>query len=515
IPTAKWDSKKRVWKYRVSPEIYHKIKKRFNIGNGWMNEFLPHPNPEPIEIPNIKTEPWNHQRKGYSFALNNHCCMLAYDMGTGKTLIGVALARNLPDVKFTLVVCPKAVIPTWEEETKKHIADNELTPLGLYDGSVAERMEALKSYRNRGGRLIASINYEAIINKSLKDHLYDNPPDMLILDESHRAKSPGGKQSWMLTHLAKRVRRRYGLTGTPIPNNVMDLYAQFRIIDPGVFGTSFDNYKYKYGVWGGFEGRQFLKPKNQDLLKKKFHKSALVVKTDDVLDLPDLIETKRYCTLDNTSVKHYNEIKNKLITMLEKEKQVDGIVSIDNALVKIIRMQQIVSGFIKDDDGNIHDLNNIKQKLFKDVLMDLPKEQLVVFCRFHEDMDKVKEVIKDNDRNYYELSGRMDNRNEWNNDEQGVLGVQYQAGSEGVEFTASRYVIYYTPTYSYGQYKQSYRRLLRPGQNDNVEAIFLLARSSIDLQVIQALQRKENAVEYIVNEFVPDTNVNFNSKSLK
>lgn len=504
IPTAKWDSKRKMWKYQVSPEIFRQIVTRFNIQNGFMKDFMPYNEPKAKDIPNLKTESWKHQKLGYDFAYNNHCAMLAYDMGTGKTLIGVALARNVPDIKFTLVVCPKAVIPTWEEETINHIADDKLIPVGLLDGSVKDRTKQLKSARKYNNRIIVSINYEAIIYEPMKQYLYDNPPDMLILDESHRAKSPGGKQSWTLTHLAKRCRRRYGFTGTPMPNNCMDLYAQFRIIDPGYFGTSYDNFKYQYGFWGGYEGRQFLKPKNLEMLTDKFHKTALVAKTDEVLDLPKFIETKRYTNLNKRSMKHYDEVKDDLITMIEREKQENGVVSIDNALVKVIRLQQIVSGFVNDDDDTIHKLGDEKQKLFKDVMQDISKdERVVVFCKFHKELDDVKQLVgKNDDRHYYELSGRTNELKTWRLDRHGVLGVQYQAGSEGVSFVESKYVIYYTPTYSYGNYKQSYRRLVRPGQNRSVDAIFLIARGTIDLQVLSALERKEDAIEIIIDNLV-------------
>lgn len=512
IPTAKYHKKLKMWSFRVAPEIFKIINEKFEVPSSFMDELMPYREPKPTEIPNLteETEQWQHQNIAYDFMMNNYCCILAYDMGTGKTLIGSAVARDLAGVNFTLVVCPKSVIPTWEEQVKKHLKGN-LQAKGLMNGAVDKRTEKIKELRENHENVLVSINYDAILNDKFKDYMYNNAPDMMILDEVHNAKAPGGKQSWMLTHLAKRIRHRYGLTGTPMPNNILDLYAQFRIIDPGYFGTSYSRFKQTYGIFKNFGNYdKFVKadPHNKDMLMDKFHQAALVAKTDDVHDLPDLVISKRYCTLPSDAMNHHSNIKNELVTMIEEAKdatdsdeRVKNILSIENALVKVTRLQQLTSGFLKDDDDKVHSIHKEKQNLVEEILNDVDKnEKVVIFCRFRREFDAIKKVTDKTDRFYFELSGQYNQIDQFKQTQDpSILAVQYQSGSEGIDLTESHYVIYYSPTYSYGQFKQSYRRLLRPGQDKSVEAIFLIAQNTIDERVLQALNNKKNAIDEIIN----------------
>jgi SNF2 family DNA or RNA helicase len=178
-----------------------------------------------------------------------------------------------------------------------------------------------------------------------------------------------------------------------------------------------------------------------------------------------------------------------------------GEVTAANALVKLLRLQQITGGYIRTDDGHEVQIDSAKMNLLRDVLEDIdPQEPVVVFCRFHKDLEAVNRVADETGRRSLELSGRMDELKQWQAGEAPVLAVQIDSGGVGVDLTRARYSIYYSLGFSLGSYEQSLARIHRPGQTRPVEYIHLLAQDTVDEQVMAALARRSDVVNSVLQQ---------------
>ena len=280
-----------------------------------------------------------------------------------------------------------------------------------------------------------------------------------------------------------------------MPHSPLDIYAQYRFLDPGIFGTSFTRFRNKYAIMGGYENHQVLGYQNEEDLSERFYRIAYKV-SSDVLDLPEVVEMERFCALSPYAQRVYQQMEDEFYTQVE-----DGEVTAANALVKLLRLQQIVSGYIKTDTGNIERIDTAKNDLLLETLSDIdPEEPITVFCRFVEDLKAVREAADALDRPYGELSGAQDDLvdaeyPEWAK----VLGVQIQAGSEGIDLTRSRYCLYYSTGFSLGTYLQSRKRVHRPGQERETIYIHLTAKNTIDEKVAAALQKRQDVINSILD----------------
>lgn len=306
--------------------------------------------------------------------------------------------------------------------------------------------------------------------------------------------------------LGLKPRRKLCLTGTPMPHSPLDVYGQYRFLDPGIFGTSFARFKARYAVFGGFHNKQVKGYQNQDELQKRFYSIAFRVEKRDVLDLPPVTHNVRFCELGAATRKVYNEMEYTFYTEVKEH-----VITASNALVKLLRLQQVTSGHIEE----IGDLGWEKTKLLEDVLEDFQQDEaVVVFCRFDRDLDRVRDVAHRSGREYYELSGRARGLGAWQASKSGdILGVQIRSGGVGIDLTRARYAIYYSLGFSLGDYDQSLARLDRPGQTRPVSYYHLVAKNTVDQKVYQALRDRQDAVKAVLDEFLTSGAGNANNNN--
>ena len=322
----------------------------------------------------------------------------------------------------------------------------------------------------------------------------------LLVHNSHRCKAPGGKQSMYLSRLRDRATRRLCLTGTPMPHSPLDAYAQYRFLDPGIFGTSFTAFRARYAIMGGFENHQVVALTNQEELTKKFYSIAYRVTADEVLDLPPVQHITQPVKLSREELRVYAALEHDLIAEVKA-----GVVTVANALVKILRLQQATSGYSRLDAepgearGREVRIGDSKERTLADLLDSLPgSEPVVVFARFHHDLDAVARICEAQSRRFGELSGRHNELMDWQMGRLDVLGVQIQSGGVGIDLTRACYAVYYSVGYSLGEYEQSLARLCRPGQERPVRYYHLVATGTVDETVRQALEAKRDVVEAVL-----------------
>ena len=184
---------------------------------------------------------WPNQEEAFNFSMSHNASMLDLDMGTGKTrvAIDVAFARN--DCYRILVVCPKAVVGVWRENLRKFARDNNWACWDLQKGSVKAKTDNLREWlKTPATKQFVVINYDSVWHAPMGDLILKSKFNMVVLDESHRAKAAGSKVSKYLAMLGKRTRYKMCLSGTPMANSPLDVYGQYRFLDPTIFGTNQD-----------------------------------------------------------------------------------------------------------------------------------------------------------------------------------------------------------------------------------------------------------------------------------
>lgn len=464
----------------------------------------------------MKTKPWEHQIKALDYLMTGTYGALYTDMGTGKTKVGIDLIVNKGFV-FTVIVGTKKSCGVWESEFTKHcdINRHNICVFNLSNYSTSNKIlklqEILAYQAKTGVKIVLIINYDSVWRRPFNESLIKTRIDCVICDESHRIKTPSSKCSMYLARLGKYVKYRYLMTGTPTTETPVDVYAQYKFLQPAIFGTNLNKFRDQYEnldvratTYCGYRVLDKKQPyKNLDELREKMFSCAFYVKS--TIKLPPQTFLVREFTPTKTLIDVYKEVKKEGVFVDE-----DGVMETNNALVKILRQQQILSGYLPMESEDFTQeitkvLDNSRQEAFAEILEEINRnEPIVVFTKFRYDFEKIREACERNERRYAELSGIVDEEAKWKNGDADVLAVQYKTGSESIDLTRARYCIYYSLSHSYGLYRQSIKRVHRPGQTRPVTYISLVAKipkiRTVDEDIITALENKQDVAEYLLKK---------------
>lgn len=424
--------------------------------------------------------PWTHQQKAAAWAGPRPASLLGMDMGTGKTLTAL-LALGL-------------------------FGKSGTKPVMLTLGATKRRAETLEHELKFAGStpLVVIVNYDSVWRGELAAVIEKVGWSAIVLDESHRIKSPTGRASKWLAALARKhpTAKRLCLTGTPMPHSPLDLFGQFRFMNPEVFGGSFTRFRARYAECDRMFPSKVKKWVRQDELREKLDEHTWRVSADEVLDLPDAIHETIPVLLSPATNKFYRSLERDMVAELEA-----GTVTAANALTRLLRLQQATSGYaVMDEGGGLVPIDGTpaKRAALEDWMEDLPStEPVVVFCRFRCDLEDVEALARKLGRPYSEVSGEKKTLEQWQAGDTTILGVQMQSGGVGIDLTRSSYCVYYSLGYSLGDYEQSLARLRRPGQKKCVRYYHLVASGTVDEEVYQALQARRNVVESVLQGLTP------------
>ena len=457
---------------------------------------------EPIApIPLKGINPFQHQIKAYNIALKLKKSALLMEMGTGKTLATVAVTGRLfldGYIKKVLVCCPKTVVPVWPKEFSYGDFPVKTLPL---DGPVKKRKDALKKFQDKDSLLVAIINYESTWR--MKKELANWAPDMIIADESQRIKSPSSEQSKQLHHMGATVDYKMILTGTPVQNNPLDFYSQYKFLDPSIFGTVYTAFKARYCTENTFH--QVLYYKNMNEFIQKAHSIAYRITKAEALDLPEQVFQNHYCELEPEAKRAYEGLRQMFYAELETGEEISAPI----ILTRILRLQQITGGFLKDDEGKINKISKAKLNALEEVVSDLilAGKKVVVFAKFLPEIAAIQQTIEkmaecrvitgqvsSNDRAEFIKSFQEEENVK-------VFIAQLKTAGLGVTLTAADTCIYYSFDYNYGDYSQSLSRIHRIGQKNICTYIHLLASKTIDEKILKALGKKEDLAHNVVDNW--------------
>lgn len=445
----------------------------------------------------VSTELWNHQKAGVEWLSGRYAGMLAFGMGSGKTLTAIAATRSW-DARSILIMCPKSVVGVWRREFDRHCT-MPIRAAILEHGS--SETKAAHLWRERGRwdlyagddtLFVAVVNYESAWRGRLAQVILSHAWDTVILDESHRIKSPTGKASKFAAALGTKAKRRLCLTGTPMPHSPLDLYAQFRFLDAAIEGTSFVRFREKYSVSDPKFPSRVMSWKNQSQLNSKLGHWSMVCRTEDVVDLPPVTHQEITVELSPKTRRIYSDMAKHAVAEISKGQEV----SATNILVQLLRLQEITGGQL---DGKV--IGHEKRDALIDICQDIPENKpVVVFCRFRHDLEMVREAAAKLGRTYGEISGVQKDLTEHATMPEGItmMGVQQQSGGVGIDLTRASVGIWYSLGYSLGDYEQANARISRPGQKEHVTMLHLVAERTVDARIYDAIRKRKDLVESVL-----------------
>lgn len=445
---------------------------------------------------------WHHQGEAIAFIKDQPAAILNMPTGTGKTKTTIDLIQ-LRGHQFILVLTKKKAVSVWKKDVKKFLGEDAMNVVQLDTGSVVKNLKlAQAAAADTSKPIVLVTNYQSVWRDPFKSWLLKQSVDLLVLDESHSIKAPGGKASVFLKRLRKNIPCVVALTATFFGDKPIDIYGQMRTIDPAVFGTRFADFKERYCYLGGYTGKEIIGYKNLDEMMDKV--APFIFQVDKaVLNLIPVRDKRYYCKLPADVQKLYSKFSDEGFVRYDD----DTVMSVDNPLTKLLRQQQITSGFLAPDEATTTiPLHTAKLETLTEILTDLPDAEnvpahtpVVVYCKFKEDLAGIRQVAGKLGYTYGEISGAIDQQEDFKAGKVNLLGCQIAAGGTGVDGLQEvcHVGIYYSTGYSLTEYVQSLGRLDRPGQTSSVLNIFIVTENTVDEDVAQALINKEDVIAYL------------------
>lgn len=463
---------------------------------------------EPIVKPKIKGSLYAHQVRAYNFALNlvnKGSKGIAYlmDMGTGKTITSIALVGSLLEQsKFhnLLIVCPKSIVGVWQEEFQK-FADYRYA-LTILDGSLDKKKAAFK-YMTGTALQVIVVNYESCWR--LESEIAKWKPDMIICDESSKIKNPTTSQSKALHRLGANSKLNLILTGTPITNNPLDFFSQYKFLDEQILGSSFYLFRNRYAVMGGYQNRLVVGYRHLAELVEKVHKIAYRIKIDDAVELPPFIDETRTITLEPKAQAMYKMIAEDCYAELNNETDVTA----RNILTQLLRLSQVTGGYIRNDNNNdALQVSSAKMDALEDIVDTCVEEgrKVVVFARFVPEIEAIARMLQKKGIGYSLIYGATKDRAEQvkkfqEDPETKVFVGQLQTTGMGLTLTSANVAVFYSLDFSYANYEQSRARIHRIGQKEKCLYIHLVCKNTVDEKVMKALQKKGDIAKLMVDDW--------------
>jgi len=416
---------------------------------------------------------------------------LFLEMGLGKTLIFLKLIEKFhEDGDHHLIIAPLSVLESIKEETEKWIN---------LKAKIIKKSEDLYSPEE-----IFIINYAKIriMFESLKKFTFK----VIVADESHYIKNPKAKRTKLLLKISERGQYKFISTGTPISKNILDIYPQFRFVDPNILG--FKNYyafRARYAIMGGFMSKQVVGIKKQEEILKRIEPFSIRMRKEDCLDLPPQIYETFYVDLSKDQLEVYKKLKKNFLVEIGTQKIISS-----NILTRFLHFQQITAGFLSGShqaESQVFKFNkNPKLDLLEEILAEEKERKFIIYTRFLYENKMIKDRLEAKGYKIECLTGKVKSKRRaeirkiFQEGELDGLVVQIQVGGLGISFTRADIVIYYSNSFSYIERTQSESRVHRAGRKNTVLYLDLIARNTIDVSVLKILKKKREISDYVLNK---------------
>lgn len=477
--------------------------------------------PAPLLPYPVNANLYKHQIRGANMALRAFGALDAktpgggfgelFEMGCGKTLTTIAVAGalyNLGKIDRVLVVAPTSVCSVWPHDLNQFATFPWEARVLL--GDKKKRLKALNELENWPFKAlrIAVINYESTHREGIFEALAAYKPDLIVCDESQRIKNPSAAQSKALHKLGDAAPFRMILSGTPVQNNAVDLYSQYRFLDPAVYGANFYAFKNRYCIMGGYGQHQIVGYRNMDELVEKEHSVAYRVTKEECLDLPQQTFINRYVQFTDAEQAIYEQLRKSSFLELETGENVTAT----TILTMYLRLMQLTGGFLTADESTRpKQVNTAKLDALADIVDDYVMDagkKLVIFARFRAEIAAIENLLRLRKIQYGSIYGDvpMEERGKivedfQTNPDTKVFVAQIQTAGLGITLHAASTAVFYSYDYNYANYAQALARIHRIGQRLPVTYIHLVVDGSIDEKILAALENKEDMAKTVVDSW--------------
>ncbi|ALQ38126.1 DEAD/DEAH box helicase [Fusobacterium hwasookii] len=446
---------------------------------------------EEIEYPKLNATLRDYQKYGYKWLKyltdNNLGACLADDMGLGKTLQAIALLSNLHEEKKkkSMVIMPKSLIYNWENEIKKF---SPKLKVGVYYG-INRDFSSLKKVD------VILTTYGTIRNDI--ENLLEHKFDLLILDESQNIKNINSQTTKAV--LLLNAKKRVALSGTPIENNLLELYSLFRFLNPEMFGSvqRFTN-SYILPI------QKYSDTSTIEELKKKIYPFLLRrVKKEVLEDLPDKIEKLVYVDMNDEHRKFYEERRKYYYSLLEKNTSSQGNFDKFFVLQAINELRHIVSSPELETKKII---SSKKEVLIENVIEAIENNhKVLVFVNYLSSIESICESLKENKIKYLKMTGQTKDRqnlvDKFQSDSRyKVFVMTLKTGGVGLNLVSADTIFIYDPWWNTTVENQAIDRAYRLGQDKTVFAYKMIMRNTIEEKILKLQEIKNKLLDDLISE---------------
>jgi SNF2 family DNA or RNA helicase len=442
---------------------------------------------------------------------------LFMEQGTGKSWVTLATIAHLflrKEIDGVLILAPNGVHQNWTtNEIPIHLHGDieDQASIKVWSSPMGVRAKNEWDWTcnsDDAPLIILSANIEAIRTDCAKSMLAfcKRRKVMIVIDESTVIKNPKALQTKNAIALAKFAFYTRILTGTPITQSPLDLWAMSRFLSVKAlpfnswtaFKAQFANEEVISYPSRNISFKKITGYKNQELLAEHVAKYTYRVLKKDCLDLPEKLYTVRFIELTPEQKKIYRDLVDKHLAMLKPGE----MVTIATALTLMLRLQQVVMGYVPADDGPIHRIKHNRLTTLMETLEEV-NGKAIIFCRFIEDIEQIHEALKDTKHVlYYGATSSSDREaaiKSFQEDPDTKYFIASKAASKGLTLTAANTVIYYSQDFSLEARLQSEDRAHRIGQRNSVLYIDFVATKTVDEKIVLALKAKQDLANSVLN----------------
>ena len=446
-----------------------------------------------MKLKKVNYKPHGYQAFSTEFILEHKSAGLFLECGLGKSVITltaiVELMYNMFDVSKVLVIAPLRVADTtWQDEIEKweHL---KCLKISKVLGSKKNRIMAL--YKKADVYTINRENVPWLVDFYKNDW----PFDMVVIDELSSFKSPSAKRFRALKKVRHKIRRIIGLTGTPAPNGLLDIWSQIYLLDGGErLGRTFTGYRGRYFhpqkyINGGIPADYAVNENGEEKIYEKISDICISMKALDYLKMPECILNKVEVELSEKEMKLYRKLERDLLLPFE-----DSDVDATNAAVLANKLLQMADGAVYDEFNDVKYIHDRKLDALEDLIESANGKPVLVYYAFKHDRDRIKARFDAGEINTSE------DIEKWNEGKTRTALCHPASAGHGLNLQyGGCTIIWFGLTWSLELYQQANARLWRQGQNHTVVIHYILAKDTIDERVMKALENKDTSQAALID----------------
>lgn len=446
----------------------------------------------------MRYKPHEYQKYAIEFIKKNPIAAILLDMGMGKTSIVLSALNELMydsfEVTKVLIIAPLRVARnTWSDEIKKWDHLNGIR-YSIAVGTAAERLAALKA--DADIYIINRENVPWLIEDSGMPFDYD----CVVVDELSSFKNWQAKRFKTLMKVRPKIRRIVGLTGTPSSNGLMDLFAEFKVLDMGErLGRFISQYRVNYFKPDRMNGpivyTYKLLPGAEERIYDRISDITISMKATDYLDMPELISTEYKVYLDDDERSKYEEMKDELVLQLP-----GGEITAANAASLSGKLSQLANGAIYNDDGSVNAFHERKLDALEDLIESANGKPILVAYWFKHDLARITERLNKLKVVFEKLDSDK-SIEKWNAGELQVGLIHPASAGHGLNLQlGGNVIVWFGITWSLELYQQTIARLWRQGQTSGtVTVIHIVTEGTVDERILKALEAKDQTQSALID----------------